>query len=128
MFAPRIASPVTIPKVAALSDEGFEAEDLKRLEAQLGERGEHIRVLERGMREAERTGRELVRKLERSSAAEPRAAAVEAPVPAPTPVEPPGLMPAAAVRLAELEAERVVLTWALQIARGERRPDAPGPA
>ncbi len=89
-------------KLAALEEDAASVEELKRLEAQLAERGERIRALERELRDAERTGRELVRRLAR-------------PAP-PPPLPPPSASPE---RVAELEAERVVLAWALQIARGE---------
>ena len=89
-------------KLAALEEDAASVEELKRLEAQLAERGERIRALERELRDAERTGRELVRRLAR-------------PVQSPPP-PPPSASPE---RVAELEAERVVLAWALQIARGE---------
>lgn len=89
-------------KLAQLEEDAASLDELKRLEAQLAERGERIRTLERELRDAERTGRELVRRLAR-------------PVQAPPP-PPPSASPE---RVAELEAERVVLAWALQIARGE---------
>jgi SAM-dependent methyltransferase len=94
---------------AAPSEDPATSEELQKLEAQLVERGEHVRLLERQLREAERTGRELVRRLERGTVA-------------PLPVLAAPLSPAATVsaeRLAELEAERQVLTWALAIARAE---------
>jgi chromosome segregation ATPase len=90
-------------KLASSSDDSENAEELRRLESLLAERGEHIRSLERDLREAERTGRELVRRLERPNA----------------PVAAPPAPSASAERVAELEAERLVLTWALAIARGE---------
>ena len=90
-------------KLAALEEDAATVEELTRLEAQLAERGERIRALERELRDAERTGRELVRRLARPVA------------PAPPPLAP----SASPERVAELEAERVVLAWALQIARGE---------
>ena len=94
---------------AAPTEDSATSEELERLEAQLVERGEHVRVLERQLREAERTGRELVRRLGRSAVAAPSLSA--APLPSAAKVS--------AESLAELEAERQVLTWALAIARGE---------
>jgi SAM-dependent methyltransferase len=94
---------------AAPSEDPATSEELQKLETQLVERGEHVRLLERQLREAERTGRELVRRLQRGTVAA-------------LPVSAAPLSPAATVsaeRLAELEAERQVLTWALAIARAE---------
>jgi hypothetical protein len=94
---------------AAPSEDSATTLELEKLEAQLVERGDHVRLLERQLREAERTGRELVRRLERGTA--PALPLSAAPFP-----------PAAKVsveQLAELEAERQVLTWALAIARAE---------
>jgi hypothetical protein len=98
-------------KLTVEVDDGASSKELQQLEAQLTERGERIRKLERELREAERTGRELVRRLERQreKAAAPQAAAKA----------PPLAGASSAERVAELEAERLVLTWALAIARGE---------
>jgi hypothetical protein len=94
---------------AKVSEDSATSEELQKLEAQLMERGEHVRLLERQLREAERTGRELVRRLQRSTV--PASTVSAAPLPRGATVS--------AERLAELEAERQVLTWALAIARAE---------
>ncbi|MFO7177908.1 MAG: hypothetical protein DIU78_004325 [Pseudomonadota bacterium] len=79
------------------------AEEVERLEAQLQERAQEIRRLRRDLREAERVGRELVRRLaQKERSAE-----------------------AAARRLVELEADRVVLGWALEL-DGRGATQAPG--
>ena len=89
--------------LAALSEDSAASHEVQKLESQLAERGDHVRALERQLREAERTGRELLRRLERTRS------------PAPAPVAA-GKTRAAGARVAELEAERQVLAWALAIA------------
>ncbi|HWA78083.1 MAG TPA: hypothetical protein VG937_37365 [Polyangiaceae bacterium] len=84
-------------EVAALRSEGENDSDLARLEAQLQERGERVLRLERDLLEAERVGRELVRKLREPSA--------------------PGNAQALAERLALAEAELVTLRWSLELAK-----------
>jgi predicted nucleic acid-binding Zn-ribbon protein len=82
-------------ELANLMGDAGPGEEVEKLEAQLKEQGQRIRSLERDVREAERTGRELLRKLntERERAAAPGVAA----------------------RLVEAEAELVSLRWSLQI-------------
>lgn len=84
-------------EVAALRDAGDNDSDLAQLEAQLQERGERVLRLERDLLEAERVGRELVRKLREPST--------------------PGNAQALAERLALAEAELITLRWSLELAK-----------
>jgi SAM-dependent methyltransferase len=80
------------------------AADLSALEKTLAERGEHIRKLERDLREAERVGKELVRQLpggSPESAAETRRKAAES---------------EAAQKLAKSQADLIATRWALEAA------------
>jgi SAM-dependent methyltransferase len=84
-------------EVTALRSEGDNDSDLAKLEAQLQERGERVLRLERELLEAERVGRELVRKLREPST--------------------PGNAQALAERLALAEAELITLRWSLELAK-----------
>jgi hypothetical protein len=88
-------------------------EEQARLEAQLAERGQEIRRLQKELAEAERTGRELVRELTLSRAPTPAA-----PEPEPEPVEAPIELQEKLDALARLNAEReadlAATRWALQ--------------
>ncbi len=80
------------------------AADLAALEQTLAERGEHIRKLERDLREAERVGKELVRQLpgmSPDSAAETRRKAAESEL---------------AQKLAKSQADLIATRWALEAA------------
>ena len=80
------------------------AADLSALEKTLAERGEHIRKLERDLREAERVGKELVRQLpgvSPDSAAETRRKAGESEL---------------AQKLAKSQADLIATRWALEAA------------
>lgn len=80
------------------------AADLSALEKTLAERGEHIRKLERDLREAERVGKELVRQLPGASpdsAAETRRKAGESEL---------------AQKLAKSQADLIATRWALEAA------------
>ncbi len=80
------------------------AADLSALEKTLAERGEHIRKLERDLREAERVGKELVRQLpggSPDSAAETRRKAAESEL---------------AQKLAKSQADLIATRWALEAA------------
>ncbi len=80
------------------------AADLIALEQTLAERGEHIRKLERDLREAERVGKELVRQLPAAgseSAAETRRKAGESEL---------------AQKLAKSQADLIATRWALEAA------------
>ena len=80
------------------------AADLAALEQTLAERGEHIRKLERELREAERVGKELVRQLpgmSPDSAAETRRKAAESEL---------------AQKLAKSQADLIATRWALEAA------------
>jgi SAM-dependent methyltransferase len=80
------------------------AADLSALEKTLAERGEHIRKLERDLREAERVGKELVRQLpggSPESAAETRRKAAESEL---------------AQKLAKSQADLIATRWALEAA------------
>lgn len=80
------------------------AADLAALEQTLAERGEHVRKLERDLREAERVGKELVRQLPGQTpdgAAEARAKAGESEL---------------AQKLAKSQADLIATRWALEAA------------
>jgi len=80
------------------------AADLSALEKTLAERGEHVRKLERDLREAERVGKELVRQLPGAtpdSAAETRRKAGESEL---------------AQKLAKSQADLIATRWALEAA------------
>jgi hypothetical protein len=92
------------------------ASDLSALEKTLAERGEHIRKLERELREAERIGKELVRQLPGSnpeSAADARRKAGESEL---------------AQKLAKSQADLIATRWALEAAvkrgGGSEAPEA----
>jgi hypothetical protein len=92
------------------------ASDLSALEKTLAERGEHVRKLERDLREAERIGKELVRQLPGSnpeSAAEARRRAGESEL---------------AQKLAKSQADLIATRWALEAAvkrgGGSETPEA----
>lgn len=92
------------------------ASDLSALEKTLAERGEHIRKLERDLREAERVGKELVRQLpggNPDSAAETRRKAGESEL---------------AQKLAKSQADLIATRWALEAAvkrsGGSETPEA----
>ncbi|HYO96934.1 MAG TPA: hypothetical protein VER33_20625, partial [Polyangiaceae bacterium] len=80
-------------KSAASSEEEGHSE-LDRLERQLTERSHFIRLLEQQLRESERTGKELLRKVG---------------------VEEAGRPPELSQRLARAEAELVTLRWSLEL-------------
>jgi 2-polyprenyl-3-methyl-5-hydroxy-6-metoxy-1,4-benzoquinol methylase len=86
------------------------AADLSALEKTLAERGEHIRRLERDLREAERVGKELVRQL--PPAVDPAEAAKKL---AETEL---------AQKLAQSQADLVATRWALQAASKSPSPSA----
>ena len=92
------------------------ASDLSALEKTLAERGEHVRKLERELREAERIGKELVRQLPGSnpeSAADARRRAGESEL---------------AQKLAKSQADLIATRWALEAAvkrgGGSETPEA----
>lgn len=100
-------------ELATLSaDDSIETE-IPRLESQLKEQGQQLRRLEAELREAERTGRALIRKL--AVLAEP-----EPPIrtePEPSPKQTAGHL---VDRLVHAEAELVSLRWTLSMLTGER--------
>ncbi|HET9932201.1 MAG TPA: hypothetical protein VFQ35_15970, partial [Polyangiaceae bacterium] len=83
-------------ELAALADDGEATRELARLEAQLKERGERVLSLEREVFEAERIGRELLRKLDTSAGAASQQLAEQ---------------------LARAEAELLTLRWSLDLAK-----------
>jgi hypothetical protein len=83
-----------------LADDGETTRELDRLEAQLKERGERVLTLEREVFEAERIGRELLRKLDVGGGTAPREVAEE---------------------LARAEAELLTLRWSLELAKRSTR-------
>jgi hypothetical protein len=83
-----------------LADDGETTRELDRLEAQLKERGERVLTLEREVFEAERIGRELLRKLDVGGGTAPREVAEE---------------------LARAEAELLTLRWSLELAKRATR-------
>lgn len=83
-------------ELAALADDGEAKREVERLEAQLRERGERVLSLEREVFEAERIGRELLRKLDVGGGASSQ-----------------GL----AEQLAQAEAELITLRWSLDLAK-----------
>jgi chromosome segregation ATPase len=87
------------------------AADLGALEKALFERGEHIRKLERELREAERTGKELLRQLPKEAATSPVLLARETEL---------------AQKLAKTQADLVATRWALEAAvkRSGETPEA----
>jgi len=92
------------------------AAELEGLERALAERGEHVRKLERELREAERIGKELVRQLPGTSpegAAETRYKASEAEL---------------SQKLAKSQADLIATRWALEAAvrrgGGSETPEA----
>jgi SAM-dependent methyltransferase len=85
-------------ELSALQTGSEGASDLERLEAQLRQRGERVLELERDLAEAERVGRELVRKLREPAAASNAQSLAE--------------------RLALAEAELITLRWSLELAKG----------
>jgi SAM-dependent methyltransferase len=89
------------------------ANDLAALEQALTERGEHIRKLERDLREAERVGKELLRQL--PPAADPALAAAKA------------AESELAQKLAKSQADLIATRWALESAvkRGGSSVEAP---
>jgi SAM-dependent methyltransferase len=89
-----------IAELALVADPDSE-DDLGRLERQLAERGEAIRVLERHVAEAERIGRELVRELERGGGLGRGDAQA---------------LSELGARLAKSEADGVALAWSLALA------------
>ncbi len=105
-------------QLAAFEQASSDGEEVARLEAQLVERGTEIRRLERGLKEAERIGRELVLELSRKSgplpAPEPAVAKA-----APERVEPTGVREAEAnaARLAQQAADQYALSWAAEAAQ-----------
>jgi chromosome segregation ATPase len=87
-------------------DAAAAASELSALEAALQERGEHLRQLERELREAERVGKELVRQL---PAASPDSAAAQTqPLAADS--------EALAQKLAKTQADLIATRWALEAA------------
>jgi hypothetical protein len=83
-------------------DQSAHVQELAVLEKTLAERGEHIRKLERDLREAERTGKELLRQLPPSSdAAETLRKAAESEL---------------AQKLAKSQADLIATRWALEAA------------
>jgi SAM-dependent methyltransferase len=107
-------------ELTALTNDPVAVPEIERLEAQLKEQGQKMRRLEADLREAERTGRSLVRRL----TAPP---AVVAP-PAPAEAAPESSALEVAERLAQAEAELVSLRWSLSILTHGRTagPLAPG--
>lgn len=89
-------------EVGAMPDS---TDDIGRLERQLAERGEAIRLLEQQVAEAERVGRELVRELERAGSLGPASAEALSDLTA---------------RLSKSEADKVALAWCLGL--GGPRP------
>ena len=92
---------------------GAAAQDLAALEQTLVERGEHIRKLERDLREAERVGKELVRQLPPvSDSAETLRKAAESEL---------------AQKLAKSQADLIATRWALEAAvkRSASSPETP---
>lgn len=87
-------------QLSALADDGEATRELDRLEAQLKERGERVLSLEREVFEAERIGRELLRKLSVGGSSAPRELAEQ---------------------LARAEAELVTLRWSLELAKRSPR-------
>jgi hypothetical protein len=83
-------------ELAAVADDGETTRELERLEAQLRERGERVLSLERDVFEAERIGRELLRKLDSSGGAASQQLAEQ---------------------LAHAEAELLTLRWSLDLAK-----------
>lgn len=83
-------------ELAAVADDGEATRELERLEAQLRERGERVLSLERDVFEAERIGRELLRKLDSSGGAASQQLAEQ---------------------LAHAEAELLTLRWSLDLAK-----------
>lgn len=87
-------------QLSALADDGETTRELDRLEAQLKERGERVLTLEREVFEAERIGRELLRKVDVGG----RTASREL-----------------GEQLARAEAELVTLRWSLELAKRAAR-------
>jgi hypothetical protein len=79
------------------------ARDLAALEQALAERGEHVRKLERELREAERIGKELVRQLPAATPESPAAAPAES-------------AETLAQQLAKSHADLIATRWALEAA------------
>lgn len=103
-------------KQAELSSAASETEssnEVAKLEAQLLEQGQKLRGLEVALREAERTGRSLVRKL--SSPPTSKLVSVRADTAEPTPST-----TEVAERLVEAEAELVSLRWSLSMLMHQR--------
>jgi SAM-dependent methyltransferase len=86
-------------ELAASSNEEEAARELGNLELQLRERGEHITALERSLFEAERVGRELVRKLRDATL--------------------PSKSVELSTQLAEAEAEIATLRWSLALSSSQ---------
>lgn len=94
-------------------DQSAHVQELAALEKTLAERGEHIRKLERDLREAERTGKELLRQLPPSSdAADTLRKAAESEL---------------AQKLAKSQADLIATRWALEAAvkRGAGAAETP---
>jgi SAM-dependent methyltransferase len=91
---------ITELEVGATPDDT--GDDLGRLEQQLVERGEAIRLLEQDLSEAERIGRELLGELQRGAAQGPGSAEA---------------FEALSARLAKSEADGGALAWSLALAR-----------
>jgi SAM-dependent methyltransferase len=89
-------------RIAALTGNDEPTDDIDALEQKLVERGQEIRRLERDVREAERVGKELLKRLSL-----PTNGAVSRPSPAATD-------PSLALRLAEAEADRLAASWAAE--------------
>ena len=87
-------------ELTLLADDGETTRELDRLEAQLKERGERVLTLEREVFEAERIGRELLRKLDVGGGTAPREVAEQ---------------------LARAEAELLTLRWSLELAKRSTR-------
>ncbi|MFZ5891679.1 MAG: hypothetical protein ACOY0T_11550 [Myxococcota bacterium] len=87
-------------QLSALADDGEATRELDRLEAQLKERGERVLTLEREVVEAERIGRELLRKANAGGSAASQQLAEQ---------------------LARAEAELLTLRWSLDLAKRHAR-------
>ncbi|MGC4090918.1 MAG: hypothetical protein QM756_24205 [Polyangiaceae bacterium] len=87
-------------QLSALADDGEATRELDRLETQLRERGERVLTLEREAQEAERIGRELLRKVDLGAGASTHALSEQ---------------------LAQAEAELLTLRWSLDLAKNSGR-------
>ncbi|HEY6079898.1 MAG TPA: hypothetical protein VIW29_13885 [Polyangiaceae bacterium] len=110
---------LSAPPPALSSENDESAAELTALEQALTERGEHIRKLERELREAERVGKELLRQLPAASVPATDAPATDAPPRA-------ELGEGLAQKLAKTQADLIATRWALEAAL-RRAPLADAP-